>query len=161
MVVGFAEQDQVVQAGRSAVGPVPDVVGMQLRGPVFGAAGHGAAAVAGHQSSADAPVDSACGAADIEDFAAVFEDRDEGGVTGQPAGLFARELPTGSKRGQPGAGITFQCLRVDGHDELNAGVGIRVAVRVEEGIGQSDQGSCERWRGRSGRIETSLRGRFR
>jgi hypothetical protein len=83
-------------------------MGMQFPGLVFGAAGHGTAAVAGDKGSADATGDGARGAADIEDFGAVFEDCDERGVTGQPAGLFAGELPTGSIRGQSGAGVAFQ-----------------------------------------------------
>ena len=84
-VVLAAEQDEVVQAGRAAVGPVDDVVGVAHHGWA-GAAGEGAVVVAGDQGAPQGRGDESCGAADVEDLAVGAEaDRDEVGVAGQAA----------------------------------------------------------------------------
>ena len=82
-VVVPAEQHQVVQAGRSVVGPVHDVVGVAHH-RWFGAAGEGAVPVAADQGPPERGGDEAVGAADVEDLAAGAEgDGDDVGVAGQ------------------------------------------------------------------------------
>ena len=80
-----AEQDEVGQRGRAAVGPVDDVVGVAHRG-WSGAAGERAVLVAQDQGDPDRGGDEAVGAADVEDLAVAAEDAgDDVGVAGEAA----------------------------------------------------------------------------
>ena len=101
-VVLSAEQDQVVQGGVAAVGPVPDVVGV---GPGWGAvaAGKGAAAVADGERGAQGGWDQAGAAADVEGLAVRVEhDPGDGGVAADPPGCFGAEHGTpDGLRGRP------------------------------------------------------------
>ena len=84
-VVFAAEQDEVVEVGGAAVGPVDDVVGV-AHDRWAGAAGEGAVSVAGDQGAPQGGGDQSVGAADVEDLAVGAEaDRDELGVAGQAA----------------------------------------------------------------------------
>ena len=85
-VVELAEQDQVVQVGGAAGGPVDEVVGFQVVGLV--AAGELAhPVVADHQGAAEGAGDEAAGAAEGEDSAVAVEDgAEEGVVAGELAG---------------------------------------------------------------------------
>src|SRR6476661_486773 len=82
VVVVGAEEDAVVGAGGSALGPVGDVVGF-APGCGDGAVGEGAALVAGVEGFADVGWEDAGGAADVEDASlAAEEDGDDVGVAG-------------------------------------------------------------------------------
>ena len=84
-MVFAAEQDEVVEGGLAAVGPVDDVVGVAHHGWA-GAAGEGAVVVAGDQGAPQGRGDESCGAGDVEDLAVVAEaDGDEVGVAGEAA----------------------------------------------------------------------------
>src|ERR687889_2148080 len=86
VVVVIAEQHQIVQGGRSAVGPVPDVMGV---GPPrwSSAAGERAASVAGDQGPAQPDWDGAGGSADVQRLGVRAQPGgDDGGLAGQPAG---------------------------------------------------------------------------
>jgi hypothetical protein len=84
-VVFAAEQDEVVEGGFAAVGPVDDVVGV-AHDWWSGAAGEGAVMVAGHEGSPQGWGDESGGASDVEDLAIGAEaDGDEVGVAGQAA----------------------------------------------------------------------------
>ena len=85
-VVELAEQDQVVQVGGSAVGPVDQMMGFQVVALV--AAGELApSVVADHQGSAEGAGDQASGAAEGEDAAVGVEDgAEQVAVAGELAG---------------------------------------------------------------------------
>jgi glycopeptide antibiotics resistance protein len=86
-VVVSAEQDQVVQAGRAAVCPGPDVVGVGPSGWAV-AAGKRAAAVAQDQGPAQHTGPEAPGAADVEDLTVATQNGGQDlGITGQASGL--------------------------------------------------------------------------
>src|SRR5665647_830402 len=90
-----AEQGEVEQAGRSAVGPVPDVVGV---GPLGrpSAAGVGAAFVSGPEGGEQCWGDQSFGAADVQGLALGAEDHgDDGGVAGELADAVGGEDLTG------------------------------------------------------------------
>ncbi len=87
MVVLVAEQDQVVQVGQAAVGPVPDVVGGALGGSPATALDD-AVPITGHQSAEQPAADDPGGPADVERVVArglLQDDQVDDGVAGQPA----------------------------------------------------------------------------
>ena len=85
-VVLGAQQHQVVQGGRAAVGPVPDVVGVAPAGG-SAAAGERAAAVAHDQRPPQRGRDDAGAAADVEQGTGGVDDRDlQPGVAAESAG---------------------------------------------------------------------------
>src|SRR5215475_3034874 len=87
-VVGPAEQGQVVQVGKAAVGPVGEVVGVGPGGWAV-AAGEDAAAVAHDQCGAQRGWDGAGAPADVQRLAgAVGDDPGDPGVAGDPPGGF-------------------------------------------------------------------------
>jgi hypothetical protein len=102
VVVLVAEQDEVVQVGQSAVGPVPDVVGDALGGGSV-AALDDASAVADDQGAPLGGGDDAGGPSDVERVGAAGaqDDQVDGGVAGQSAQCVAgqRALLTGDARG--------------------------------------------------------------
>ena len=86
-----AQQEQVVEPGLAAVGPVADVVRIDMM--AGRAAGKAAAAVAPVECAADGRRNTAAAAADIQRAclkvaAAVFQPVHHAAVTGQPAGRF-------------------------------------------------------------------------
>jgi hypothetical protein len=71
-VVGAAEQDQAGESGRSAIGPVHQVVGVgPARWPVAGR--ETATAIPQHQGAADGGWHNPGGAADVEGFTGAAE----------------------------------------------------------------------------------------
>ena len=84
-VVAAAQQDEIVEVGGAAVGPVSDVVGVGPAGGV-GAAGVGAALVAGGQGFALVDGDQSAAASDVQGFGSAIQDHgDEVAVAGEAA----------------------------------------------------------------------------
>src|SRR3954453_4500295 len=82
-VVRRAQQDEVVEIGRTAVGPVPDVVG--VKEPL--ATAEPAASVAQEQEPVQPGRHVAVGAAEPDDLAVfVVDDRLQASIAGQTAG---------------------------------------------------------------------------
>ena len=83
-VVVAAEQGEVFQAGRAAVGPVLEVVGVAHEGWA-GAAGEGAVWVAGDQGAPEGGGDQAVQAADVRTSLGAEDGGDQVGVAGEAA----------------------------------------------------------------------------
>src|SRR6476620_369707 len=136
VVMVGTKECSVVCAGGAAVGPVGDVVGFAPGGG-DGAAGEGAALVAGGDGFADVGREDAAGAADVEDSAGgAEEDGDEVCVAGDFAAggggdgsgehhrprAHARARPARAARGCGGAfgEVVVEVLVVDGDHDLGA-----------------------------------------
>jgi hypothetical protein len=88
-VVVAAEQDEVVQTGLTALGPVADVMGIDEPPPL--AAGELAASVAREQRPADRGRDRTRSSPDAERFAVSLDQGDERAIAGETPGGFRRD----------------------------------------------------------------------
>ena len=95
MMIG-AEQHEVVQLGRPAVFPVPDVVGVQTAGGP--AAGHRAGAVAVLEGTAQPAADQPRRPPRADDLPVTFEPHLTGGITGQVSAIGLGEQRTQMQR---------------------------------------------------------------
>lgn len=140
-----AEDDQVVQIGRAAVGPVPDVVRVEPAG--VRAHGEGAAVVARTQGPADGGRHAAPAAPDRQRCAAAFEMHDDAGVAAEPTCGLDRDRDVALDRagsGGPGRPVPVRGgaeeLGVDVHDDrVTVRGGPTADARHQDRVGHSHE----------------------
>ena len=157
-VVGAAEQDPVVEAGGSAVGPVGDVVHVAPAGrPV--AAGEGAAEVAELDGASEFFGEDPDGAADVERHpGGVQQHRQDGGVAGDPADVLGGDGGAGVQGADADGGLELVVADGDrdvgGEPERGRGLvgGEGAAADLDQGVGVALTRRC-------GGLSVTVRGR--
>ena len=137
-VMGRAQQDQVVEGGLPAVGPVPHVMAVEPMGG--GAAGKSASAVADRERATHRGRDAAGSAPHTERLAVrAVHDRDDAGIAAQPSGSLRRDggAVLDFTASRPAVGEHFR-LHID-HNSVAVGCEGRRIARFEQPLGHPRQ----------------------